>query len=517
MADYYVRTDGSNSNDGLADSAGGAWLTLSYALSQVAAGDTVHVGAGTFADGSNASVTGTSESPITVRGSGAGSTIISGAMTLDAAWYNIENMTFDNVSLVLEGSATHDINITGNEFKRGLQGVNMDNVDGGIPYNITIDGCEFHHPRGNGMVECVGNTSVIKNCTFRDNAGYDAIRIFGDDNEVCNNTFIRIVSVNTETYFGASTTSVSIGTGTKTLTVPSGLAFTANDRVRATSAANTANYFYGWVTSYSGTTIEIDSVGVSGSGTFSDFTVALDAKDNPYDSGDGNHADIIQSFKNTVSTSTKRLKFHSNRIEDCTSQFGNLENDAANTLVSDWLIYNNLFVNSRITLNNYTPNLSFFNNTVYDTGDNTIGIRAANSGGTKGAAFGQKVCNNIFCRIGGTESGGGAYNLITGDETSSADYNVITDSTDTDFTDLEAGENSFNGGHTPAELFADPNNDDFTLAVGSVAIGAGVDLSDSFTLDILGATRVLPWDIGAYEFDGVSVPSAPTNLTVTAI
>jgi hypothetical protein len=53
---YYVRTDGSNSNNGLANTSGGAWLTLQYAVDWITqnidcGGNTVtlQVGAGTFA------------------------------------------------------------------------------------------------------------------------------------------------------------------------------------------------------------------------------------------------------------------------------------------------------------------------------------------------------------------------------------------------------------------------------------------------------------------------------------
>lgn len=58
---YYVRTDGSDSNNGLANTAGGAFLTISKAIAVVSALDlsiynvTIQVGAGTYA---NVSVTG---------------------------------------------------------------------------------------------------------------------------------------------------------------------------------------------------------------------------------------------------------------------------------------------------------------------------------------------------------------------------------------------------------------------------------------------------------------------------
>ena len=64
---YYVRPDGSDSNNGKADNAGGAWLTLQHAADSVLVGDTVHVRAGTYVGfvlGWNAPQNGASGHPI---------------------------------------------------------------------------------------------------------------------------------------------------------------------------------------------------------------------------------------------------------------------------------------------------------------------------------------------------------------------------------------------------------------------------------------------------------------------
>jgi hypothetical protein len=47
---YYIRTDGSNSNTGTANTSGGAWLTLYYACGHTTSGDIIHVTAGTFTE-----------------------------------------------------------------------------------------------------------------------------------------------------------------------------------------------------------------------------------------------------------------------------------------------------------------------------------------------------------------------------------------------------------------------------------------------------------------------------------
>lgn len=73
-------------------------------------------------------------------------------------------------------------------------------------------------------------------------------------------------------YGGTSTTSLAIGTGSKVFTTQAGLAYTNGARVRASSAANTANWMEGRVT-YSGTTLTMTADKTGGSGTLADWNL----------------------------------------------------------------------------------------------------------------------------------------------------------------------------------------------------------------------------------------------------
>lgn len=77
-------------------------------------------------------------------------------------------------------------------------------------------------------------------------------------------------------YGGTSTSSLAVGTGSKTFTTQAGLAYVVGSRVRATSASTAADWMEGVVTSYSSTTliINVDTVG-SGTDTKTDWNLSL--------------------------------------------------------------------------------------------------------------------------------------------------------------------------------------------------------------------------------------------------
>jgi hypothetical protein len=78
-------------------------------------------------------------------------------------------------------------------------------------------------------------------------------------------------------YKTSSTSSLAIGTGSKTFTVDSGKDITVGDWVLATSNADATNFMIGQVSAYSGSslTISVPSAGVGGSGTKADWTIRI--------------------------------------------------------------------------------------------------------------------------------------------------------------------------------------------------------------------------------------------------
>lgn len=76
-------------------------------------------------------------------------------------------------------------------------------------------------------------------------------------------------------YAATSVTSLAIGTGSKSFTTQSGLAYQVGARLRATDAANSANWMEGLVTSYATTTLQITSDLTSGSGTIANWLINI--------------------------------------------------------------------------------------------------------------------------------------------------------------------------------------------------------------------------------------------------
>lgn len=72
-----------------------------------------------------------------------------------------------------------------------------------------------------------------------------------------------------------STTSLAIGTGSKTFTIESGKRFTAGQYVICTSNADVSNSMWGQIVSYSGTTLTVDVSVTGGSGTKADWSIAV--------------------------------------------------------------------------------------------------------------------------------------------------------------------------------------------------------------------------------------------------
>lgn len=76
-------------------------------------------------------------------------------------------------------------------------------------------------------------------------------------------------------FVGTSTTSLSIGSGSKTFTTQTGEQYTSGIWMTAVSQANPANFMFGQVTSYISTTLVLDVQLVGGSGTHADWNLSL--------------------------------------------------------------------------------------------------------------------------------------------------------------------------------------------------------------------------------------------------
>lgn len=85
-------------------------------------------------------------------------------------------------------------------------------------------------------------------------------------------------------YQATSTTSLTIGTGSKSFTTQASRGYTVGQRLRASSSASTSNYMEGVVTSYSSTTLVLNVDRTGGSGTIASWNINITGDAGPANS-----------------------------------------------------------------------------------------------------------------------------------------------------------------------------------------------------------------------------------------
>jgi hypothetical protein len=80
---------------------------------------------------------------------------------------------------------------------------------------------------------------------------------------------------------GTSTTSLTVGTGTKNITTQSGKNFVVGEWLLVARTAAPTNYMVGQVTSYSTTALVVEVTATGGSGTYTDWTISPSGSPGP--------------------------------------------------------------------------------------------------------------------------------------------------------------------------------------------------------------------------------------------
>jgi hypothetical protein len=121
-------------------------------------------------------------------------------------------------------------------------------------------------------------------------------------------------------YGGTSTTSLAIGTGSKSFTTQAGYAYQAGNYIRASSAADGTNYMEGTITSYVGTSLVLNVTKVGGSGTKTDWTFSLSGTPGATGAGTGDMlaANNLSDVSNKK-TSLDNLSVHGADVASATT------------------------------------------------------------------------------------------------------------------------------------------------------------------------------------------------------
>jgi len=221
---------------------------------------------------------------------------------------------------------------------------------------------------------------------------------------------------------------------------------------------------------------------------------------NFYDFG-GNHIDFIQTWKAATGDHSKSNLIERNLIINSDAQGCNLEDGGSTNEFGGWIFRNNIFSNLKYSANSGIPSNVWINNTFYkapntNSGTLTTALVLFNQSGFHSS--GTVISNNIFAQCGYNSNSPGFYAMPSTNIGISTGNNFATGwapswPTISGFTES----NGINGGNP--HFYSSPEN--LQILSSSPAVNHA-DTGIGFTDDYIGRTRVSPWDIGAYEYQG---------------
>ena len=177
--DYYVRTDGNDSNDGLANDAGHAWLTIQHAVGTVSSGDTINVAAGMYDEAlsvnKGVSIVGAGVSDVTIDVTG-------------LTGYNNAGIYVSANDVSLEG-----FTLDSNGVNPPRYGIKYADVSGGSLTNILVT--DMYR---SGLDFLGTSATTVSNVESRDNGGHGISLVD------CNNVALSDITVSGNDWQGVS-------------------------------------------------------------------------------------------------------------------------------------------------------------------------------------------------------------------------------------------------------------------------------------------------------------------------
>lgn len=126
---FYVRTDGNDANTGTANTSGGAWRHIDYAVAHVTADDVVRVQAGTYVETTSAWISGTSGHTVTLVADGAVTTC--GMSFSSKSYIRVIGFDLDPNASSCAGSPSPVVNISGTNTGLEFWNNTVGNTQGG--------------------------------------------------------------------------------------------------------------------------------------------------------------------------------------------------------------------------------------------------------------------------------------------------------------------------------------------------------------------------------------------------